>query len=658
MAEEKDDVGNEEEAQENFLEELREQAEREEMEREIEEKSREHTIRQAENVKRSKNEATKTNKPVEQVKEEVKEQVKEEVKKKIKKEAKKAIKKAAKKVTKKAALAALRVAGPYILIGLAAVLFVVFIVVIFTNDKNEEAPGLGGSSQSIPVSNNSSEHRDLVDNLLAKAQGNNPSLVIHGLSANDLNWVETIINEETGETVTTHPLDLRVLKAIEYLTNLHEYIEIGMLRTDSPGFVKDTVVIDSEANGGEDTQIVLDTFSSFSTGQAFSIVAIDRTEIPQLISAGEAPPIAVSWQKTLIERAVRPLWEEITFNIGVLDRNSPIYQDVFEDTHESYGAAFDIEKKLYDARVSDSVNLYKNSFRTLKRTIALLDRALGLDDYLEIDLTNSYALDNRTISYFESAKDQLNPIVDYLENNILKGIDLDSIESNPESDEGVIIDSNDMVEAIKYLGEGDILERIHNGARFIYKATQVANMVNWDKASNLDLKKAYEARNKIRQVIKELLEMPREVSVSSNTSFDVTMVAKQIITFSPEDDLDNGAERMDVYPYGIKYVDVGGIAMEVLTEDGKADGVLNYSDIHFSHAPVSANGVFSKGGANYVNKISPDSNPLEDALSFMDETDIEGQSDALHNLLVGECVSAPGYECQKSSYKDYIYVGF
>ena len=548
--------------------------------------------------------------------------------------------------------------GWVVLLIILIITIVMLVVNLFINDKNEEAGGLGGGSQSIEANYNIAEHRDLVDNLLAKTQSVNPSLVLSGSSSNDLNWVETVINEETGETITTHPLDLRVLKAIEYLTDLHEYIEIGMLRTDAPDWVRDAVIVNSEAVGGENEQLILDTLSAFSTGQAFSIIAVDRTKIPELVpSSGDAPPINVSWQKTLIERAIRPLWEELTFNIGVLDRNLPVYKAVLGGTYEDYGEAFNVGKNLFDAIVSGDAELYKNSFRTLKRIVTLLDRALGLEDYLEIDLTNAHALDSRTIKYLSSARDQLYPLVDYIENNILKITDLDDIESGSDSIKAAI-DFAAVVEAVKYLGQTNSLERMHYGARFIYKATQVANMVGWDKATNLDLKKAYEARNKIRQVIKELLEMPREVSLYSNTSFDETMVAKQIITFSPEDDLDNGPERMDVYPYGIKSVDIGGIAMDVLTGDGIADGVIDYPDIHFSHSPKSANGVFSKGGANYIDKISPDTNPLENALSFMDEDEIEGQSDAMHKLLVGECVLTAGEDCQKSSYKNYIYVAF
>ncbi len=538
------------------------------------------------------------------------------------------------------------------------VIAVIIIVVLFMGDKNEEIAGLGGGSKSIGISYESEDHRDLVDGLLAKTEGSNPSLVIRGPGLDDLKWKEIVINEETGETIMDHELDLRVLKAIEYLTNLHEYVEIGMLYTDSPDLVRDNVVIDSEATGGEDETIVLETLSAFSTGQAFAIIAVDRTEIPELIPpSGEAPPIAVSWQKTLLEKAIRPLWEEVAFDVGVLDRNIPAFKDLFDSEQGvGYGNASSVEQKLAYARISGSSGLYKNSFRILKRIIVLIDRVLGIEDYLDIDLTNASALDSRTLNYFVSAKDQINPIIKHLEENILNGVDLDELEISPE-DGGAVIDRLDMIEAIKYLGHKDSLERIHNGARFIYKATQVANMVNWDKSTNLDFKKAYESRNKIRQVIKELLEMPREVSISSETSFDETMVAKQIITFSPEDDLDNGPERVDVYPYGIKYVDVGGVAMEVLTDDGIADGIINYPDIHFSHAPVSANGVFSKSGVNYINE-DVSSDILADALGFMDETKIKGQTNEMHNILTGDCEAFAEEECQKSSYKDYIFVGF
>jgi len=301
--------------------------------------------------------------------------------------------------------------------------------------------------------------------------------------------------------------------------------------------------------------------------------------------------------------------------------------------------------------------------------LELLDRALGLADYSGEDLSSGFALDDQTMEYLEAARDLFGPIVGNLRTSVFGGIDMSQIGEDPEISE-IVLTSGQIINAINYIGSYSVLEDIYKGARYIYKATQVANISKWEDATQLAYKKAYEARNKIRLAIAELLVMPRDAILtmpqgmpSGTVNFDSNLVVKQIITFSPEDDLDNGPERADVFPYGIQSVDIGGVGMDSLGGEGSGDAILTDADRHFSHAPIS-NGVFSKNGTNFVEKVTPDDEAYEQFFAFMSKTSIRGMLGTMHDALVGGCMADLtdlidlSESCLQVTYQDFLYVAF
>jgi hypothetical protein len=263
-------------------------------------------------------------------------------------------------------------------------------------------------------------------------------------------------------------------------------------------------------------------------------------------------------------------------------------------------------------------------------------------------------------------------------------------------------DDATIARGLRVFGTDTNIKLWKEGIKYIYKMTQVANMVGWNERgdSNLEWNKAYEARNKIRQVIKELLEMPREGIISATTgqpteendgtNFDGFMAIKQVITFSPEDDLDNGPMNIDVFPKGITAVDVGGVAIEgaekatVQDESGEVvvdatvgDGVVDDADRHFSHRPID-NGVFSKMSTNYIWVYDPNATGLSSGKDGRASTTIAvtsavrllkyivtpvllmpGVYNKLRSYWTGDCVFNDLYEmCRPMLYKGFLQVSF
>jgi len=556
------------------------------------------------------------------------------------------------------------VAWPLIII-LLIIIIVAMLILSFLGGRNEIL-SMAGGSEFIAANYNNPDHRAIVTDLISKTQGTNPSLVIYDAGKSDIEWKQSV-DEETGEILQSNVLDIRLLKTIEYLTNLHDYVEIGMLKTDAPEIIRDSFK-DISYETGEEEEIVVETLSALYTGQAMTITAIDRTEIDELQpSSGPAPPIEMFWQKTVMERVIRPIWEELSFSVGYLDKNIPAYYETslpeFNQT-TGIGGAYAAERSFSSSRGTDEPNLYKETFRKLKRISELLSRSSDVEDFTGEDLGGGFIVDDVAMDYFNLAKDLFDPIWVHLENYIFGGASLDEICDYTEEESGIELTSDQIIDAINYIGSYDVLEDIYSGARYVYKATQVANIANWEDADDLALKKAYEARNKIRQVIAELLVMPRDTVLtmpagtpSGTVNFDSTLVIKQLITYSPEDDLDNGPERADVFPYGLHSVDIGGVAMRTLNTNGYGDGQLTDADSHFSHAPIS-NSVFAKNGTNFVHKTTPDDEVLEQVGDFLNKTSIVGVLDTLHDHFVGGCQTDLSEDCSQVTYKDFLYVAF
>ncbi|OGB74282.1 hypothetical protein A2V68_00770 [candidate division Kazan bacterium RBG_13_50_9] len=547
----------------------------------------------------------------------------------------------AKVAAKVAAQLAKFLANPYVLAAVILIIILIFIINIFLSAINGVS-SLAGGSIFVPANYNNPLHRQIVSNLEERMQGCDPRLVVYEGGVEDLKWQ---YNSEAQRY--SHQLDIRVLATLDYLTDdkRGHRIRIDLLKTGAPTLLRESFVrklTDPTDIEGQE-QETKETLSAFNTGQAIAIAEIDRSSVlpPTDMACGipVPPPIQVNWQETVMERAVRPLWEELAFDVGFLDKNTPIYKGVIERGDRE--AILRVAKAYLASLEAESYDLYKETFRKIPRVYALIKRAMGI-------VGSGEAFDPRTSMYLSQATGSFN-----LLNDAVKGM------GEGASEEAI-------ANAITSIGE--LADRIREGAGWVYKATQVANMVNWDaprKDGNTKWQKAYEARVKIRQVVKELLEMPREMAISSQglaSGFDKSLVVKQIITFSPEDDLDNGRAKEDVFPWGIIGVDIGGVEIALKGEE-VGDGKVDYADDHFSHAPID-NGVFSKNGTNYVYAIlDPDDPWWKKAGSFMFRFlnpvgQTISQIDKMHDLMVGGCIANSNETCKKVSYKDFLHVAF
>ncbi|MFA5967327.1 MAG: hypothetical protein WC805_02340 [Patescibacteria group bacterium] len=525
------------------------------------------------------------------------------------------------------------VSNPVGWVILIIILIFVIIIGIFTCGRNGNMSEAGGSVKTELVAPASEVTRDSEGNMMAvnnefihslQEKVTNGSLVIYSSGIGDLNqW-----NCGTSGPCT-HTLDYRLLRTISYLSDLHDYLKIGLIKTNSPRQSRYKLVksLAAYSSDGEESTEELGAFTAFSEGQALAIVAVDRSQIPEM----SGQPIEISWQRTLAEAEVRPLWEELGYVAGWLDTTMADYRVFLTDkNHDQIVAALQNAplNKLFFVQYFQFINRVKN----------LLDRAAAITK-----------LDDRTQDYLSQA----NNVFSNLQNEI--GLDPSTL-------------SNSQITAlVEALGTPEALNNLRLGIGQAYKATQVANMVGWNKSiaagGNLEMLKAYEARNKIRLVIKELLDMPTKIALRGESRlFDKDMVVKQIITYSPEDDLDNGLDRLDIFPSGITSVGVGGVGFD----DTMRDGIHNDYDDHFSRAPLD-NGVFSKMGVNFIYNIADlgVTTPAEfiftaDNGGEIYQTPIAGELLELWDALVGEIgVIDPEKElAKKATYQDFIQVGF
>lgn len=563
-----------------------------------------------------------------------------------------------------------------IAIILAIVVVIALLVWIFTSifmGGRNKINSMAGGSYFMAANWNSEEDKQVVQNIKEKISAG--KLEINPDCANDINWQ---IDTKTGKV--THKLDIRLLKTIDYLTDRHEFIQIGMLQSNAPTLLREKLRVKAETVGeteGEAKKKVVEkeTFSAFYTGQAIAITAIDYSKLPIFSTT---TPIEVDWQKTITEKITRPLWEELAFSAGYLDQKSINYKEVAK-LEIGDPEITKLAQQYLDATKTDEWSLHKEGFRKIDRIIQLLDRVRLLDIVTTVGQVTLLVkdMDNRAVEYFNKARGFFSDL-------------RDKIGSTPDAS------IEDATNAIRALGEN--VDLIEKGSAAIYKGTQVANMVGWNgigiTEGGIDLQswnKAYEARNKIRQVAKELVEMPRVTAEAYAASradfvgpptpeeykkmtFTEDLVVKQIIVYSPEDDLDNGLMYIDVFPKGITSVSVGGVGIEgtkVETEKDEegnivsaatiGDGVVDMMDAQFSYKPID-NGVFSKFGTNYIFVDQIDS-IWEGLEKFIKLTVGFGAAKwALFDYWVGSrCAGMynPLYEaCKEMTYRGFLHVAF
>jgi len=509
---------------------------------------------------------------------------------------------------------------------------VVMIIISFLSGQNGVSSLAGGSMVVNTPRITATEL--LVDKLKDKMAGCDPKLVVYEQGEGDIGW-----QIEEGTDRYFHKLDRRLLKTIDYLTENHR-IKIELLNAGAPMYTLNNFLVGLEQFSPNPPEGVIlpenwdemtpaeqrqyldetltpeerraseesyeqSTISAFATGQAMAITEIDRSDIPELQNSDRdictgAPipaPIAVSWQKTQSERLVRSTWEELSWIAGQLDQNKRYLHGLYIDFF-----GWETESDNRNSSLNRAIREYKESLvegsrsgSQIKSLLTKINRAKEL-----LERTRGFAgLHVDTLGHAEDALIGINKFNDWVDSHSLT----DYTEVSNAFDW-------ELAEAIGGLGSPDMIANLRQSIRNIYQMTQVANMVGWD-VGDLDYRQAYESRNKIRQIIVELLQMPTKVSLSFSSSelmfdyryqqdpssyFDSAMAVKQIITFSPEDDLDNGQIDRNVFPAGIDSVCVEGISFN---NNGIRNGPITHEDLHFSHAPID-NGVFSKATTNFV----------------------------------------------------------
>ena len=141
--------------------------------------------------------------------------------------------------------------------------------------------------------------------------------------------------------------------------------------------------------------------------------------------------------------------------------------------------------------------------------------------------------------------------------------------------------------------------------------------------------------------------MPVELAGEGN-DFNGDLVVRQLIVYSPEDDLDNGLPDFDVYPKGATSVDEGGVGYDPSAADKKIDT----RDNHFMALPID-NGVFSKGATIFIYKVQG----AGEWAAELAEGLIPGLR-SLYDQYDGGGVERIGEDNVRVSYRNFVHIGF
>ena len=381
-----------------------------------------------------------------------------------------------------------------IVVLIAIVLIVVIasvILLIFTGGRNHVLDEAGGSATLYPQIEQEAQV-ELVNDV--KALVENGKIVVVGGSS-DFEWTERNNKKE-------FPIDLRILQTLKYLASKHDFLEIALVKNNAPQ--KSGYRSEVNLYGKPETKEVISN-SAYALGQAIAITAADYSTLPEYRNRRQS--IRVEWQRTIHEARMRRLYEEIGAHAKFLSQDLKKLQLV-TDKEE---AVEDYYLFLTDPNQAKQGNLFYESWQRVERLSYLLTEALSTPGLQE----NFY-------SQVAEAEARIDVILSQL--------------TTPET-------------IVATLTEKETSEELLGAFRLWFEAMRTVNIEQWRGASSLELRKAYEARTKIRQVVGELLAMPQEVKLApllgaeEPEGEDSLMAPKQIIVFSPEDDLDDGLEE-------------------------------------------------------------------------------------------------------------------
>lgn len=347
----------------------------------------------------------------------------------------------------------------------------------------------------------------------------------------------------------------------------------------------DKISMSAEAPNGETEQIV--TTSAYSLGQAMGIVALGKTSagLTSCLGLKEPIPVQISWQETTMENAIRPIHEQLQVDMMTLDL-------LLGGT--TGAASFDTDRPyVFSDEETDLVNKIDANLQKLR---GLLSSGNG----------NPAALQY-----------------------------IDSVSGN-----------------FKFSGAvpaGEVWEKLETGMTRVFRALQVANMVGWEgsRANGCRLWKAYEARTNIRKLGLQILQMPVKTA-REGIKFNHDLKVKQMVVFSPEDDINNGLSNLDVFPNGAVAVDMGGVSFDTTNKDN----VVTKEDVNFVGLPMD-NGILAKKSVVFLREVDGELYPMEGLVGLSSNISVEQPQQEFEALWDRKQESAG-----RVSYKNFVHIGF
>jgi len=495
----------------------------------------------------------------------------------------------------------------WIWVILLVLLLLVALAYMIFGGAGNKVLDIAGGSIPIALDFQKREHQKLVADVLQfKEDG---KLLIADDAAKDLDW-------QPVEGKPVHVLDWRTMETLRYLGNKWEVIGVKMLKSNGPDMTRR-----QSAAKGEENSESIDAPSAYSFGQAIAIDKIGMTspELTEAMGLDESVPIQVSWQKMVQEKVIRPIYEQLQVDARKLFETAS--QAASQADTDAKG--LEVLARAHEQTVADAS---KDSRAKITDNYVIAVTAL---DNLLINLNRLRAqtkIDDRTMSLTAPALANLE--------KVRQSVDVGGTAF------------------IAAWGSDEVKTALRLGLQSTFRAMQVANMPGWrGNEKEIDLWKAYEARQNIRQLALDILRMPVALA-GEEQDFNADLVIKQLIIYSPEDDLDNGLPDFDVYPKGALAVDEGGVGYDPTGHDN----VIDILDNQFMSLPID-NGVFSKPGTIFIYKTDSAGQIAKEILEWAAASFTLGGSKMM-DLWDGGGIEKPGEERVKVSYRSFVHIGF
>lgn len=481
----------------------------------------------------------------------------------------------------------------------------------------------GGGSFPIEMDYTNEAHRTLAGEVIVLK--NKGVLVFADGLEKDLEW-----QEEDGKIYMN--LDWRIMVTLKYLGEKWEernngVIGVSLSTSNGPDTTRRGVAVKIAGIAlADQREEPLDAPSAYATGQAIGISQIGRVSNALAKACfGDSDgnpdnnvPVEVSWQEIASQHLIRPIYEQLQVDSRVVYEGSATLNGIAKKARED---------AVYLERMESTVT-------TSDAWFVIVGDALDAMIYNLTSMssaTSGVGIDTRTIAYTRSALTKLTEVREKTRDKVVEWDD------------------------------DELMKTLRDGLQMTFRMMQIANMTGWSGSikDKCRLWKAYEARQNIRQLVLDLERMPADpVLVLPQTDWNSDLMVRQLIVYSPEDDLDNGLPNLDVFPKGAVAVDEGGVGFD---DTGK-DGAVDEKDAHFMAMPID-NGVFSKASTIFV---YTDENWTNRAADIVLDTSLTAATlggyaalDTIHDVFSGTGVSLfSGEKMEKVTYKNFVHIGF